>query len=332
MEDYELLHVKKKQLTTALTEQIYFEVKASDRFEALCRIIDTEPKFYSLIFCRTKSDVDELSTRLQDRGYDAEPIHGDISQHQRERTLAKFKQQRATILVATDVAARGIDVNNLTHVINFALPQDPESYVHRIGRTGRAGKQGTAITFITPSEYHRLMAIQRFAKTSIKKSRLPRVEDIIEGKKRTVAREVTALLDTGEIDSSYFNWAKHLLETHSPTELVAAVLNYCFEDELDPDIYGEIREPSKRSTQVDRQGKTRLFVALGKKDGYTISKLVDTIAHKAKLPQKALKDVQVMEKFSFITVAFNDAETIIRCFKGKGKGKRSLITHAKAKK
>jgi len=178
MDGYELLTVKKEQLTTYLTEQIYFEVKASDKFEALCRIIDIEDDFYGLVFCRTKSDVDSVVTHLTDRGYDAESIHGDISQAQRERTLEKFKKQRVNILIATDVASRGIDVNNLTHVINYSLPHDPESYVHRIGRTGRAGNEGTAITFITPSEYKRLMFIQRFAKTDIKKSSVPKVKDI----------------------------------------------------------------------------------------------------------------------------------------------------------
>lgn len=330
MEDYKLLRVKKKQLTTALTRQIYFEVKASDKFEALCRIIDMESDFYSLIFCRTKIDTDDLTSRLQDRGYDAEPLHGDISQSQRERTLAKFKQQRVNILVATDVAARGIDVNNLTHVINYALPQDPESYVHRIGRTGRAGKEGTAITFITPSEYHRLMAIQRFAKTDIQKSRIPQVQEILNSKKDTVSRDILGMLEANEIDNSYFGWAKQLLEKRSPTELVAAVLNYCFEDDFDPDIYGEIREPSKRGRQVDRQGKARLFVALGKKDDITANKLIDLVTGKASLPRKAIKDVQVMDKFSFINVPFEDAEKIIHRFKVKGK--RSLITLAKTKK
>lgn len=329
MDDNKLLRVKKKQLTTTLTEQIYFEVKASDKFEALCRIIDMEPDFYGLIFCRTKIDVDELATHLQDRGYDAEAIHGDISQFQRERTLAKFKQQRANILVATDVAARGIDVNNLTHVINYALPQDPESYVHRIGRTGRAGKEGTAITFITPSEYHRLMAIQRFAKTDIKKSHIPQVKDILEQKKRNITNELSALLEEGELDRGYFSWAKQLLEKYSPTELVAAVLNYCFEDELDPDVYGEIQELSKRGKQIDRQGKARLFVALGKKDGATTGRLIDMIKSKVALPRKAIRDVVVMDKFSFITVPFEDAETIMKRFKTKGK--RSLITLAKKK-
>jgi ATP-dependent RNA helicase DeaD len=135
-----------------LTDQIYFEVSHADKFDALCRIIDFEHEFYGLIFCRTKIDVDSVANKLMERGYDADALHGDIAQNQREIILNKFRKQRINILVATDVAARGIDIHNLTHVINYSLPQDPEAYVHRIGRTGRAGKEGTAITFVTPDE------------------------------------------------------------------------------------------------------------------------------------------------------------------------------------
>jgi len=241
MDGYELITVEKERPTSDLTEQIYFEVKAADKFEALCRIIDIKDGFYGLIFCRTKSDVDSVVTHLVDRGYDAEFIHGDISQAQRERTLEKFKKKRVNILVATDVAARGIDVYNLTHVINYALPHDPESYVHRIGRTGRAGHKGIAITFITPSEYKRLMFIQRIARTDIKKSTVPKVKDIIEAKKKKIYDDLTAILEN-EIDTEYCNWAKKLLEDNNPTEILAAVLNYCFEEELNPDAYGEIKE------------------------------------------------------------------------------------------
>ncbi len=328
MDGYELLTVKKEQLTTNLTEQIYFEVKASDKFEALCRIVDIENGFYGLVFCRTKSDVDSVATHLMDRGYDAEAIHGDISQVQRERTLDKFKKQRINILVATDVAARGIDVNNLTHVINYSLPQDPESYVHRIGRTGRAGNEGTAITFITPSEYKRLMFIQRFAKTDIKKSKVPKVEDIIKAKKKKIYNDLTAILGD-EIDTAYYNWAKSLLADNAPTEIVAAMLNYCFEEELNPDAYGEIKEIGTKGRQVDQQGKARLFVALGKKDKINARKLVELIMSRVSVKSSHIRDIQVMEKFSFVTVPFDKAEKIVVSFKEKGQ--KPLFSHAKKK-
>jgi len=326
MEGYELLTVKKEQLTTDLTEQIYFEVKASDKFEALCRIIDIEDNFYGLIFCRTKSDVDSVATHLMDRGYDAEAIHGDISQAQRERTLGKFRNQRVSILVATDVAARGIDVNNLTHVINYSLPGDPESYVHRIGRTGRAGNEGTAITFITPSEYNRLMFIQRIARTDIKRSKVPNVEDIIKIKKKKIYDDLTSILED-EIDTKYYDWAKKLLEDNTPTEILAAILNYCFEEELDPAAYGEIKEVGAKGKQLDQQGKARLFVALGKKDNINARKLVELIMSRVSVKSKHIRDIQVMDKFSFVTVPFDKAEEIVISFKEKGQ--KPLISHAK---
>lgn len=326
MDGYELLSVEKKQLTTNLTEQIYFEVKASEKFDALCRIIDFEDDFYGLIFCRTKSDVDNVVSHLVDRGYDAEAIHGDISQSQRERTLEKFKKQTVNILIATDVAARGIDVNNLTHVINYSLPQDPESYVHRIGRTGRAGNEGTAITFITPSEYKKLMFIKRVAKTDIKKSRIPNVKDIIDAKKKKIYDDLAGILED-EVDSTYFNWAKNLLEEKNPTEILAAVLNYCFEDELNPESYGTIKEFGPKSENIDKKGKARLFVSLGKKDKLNPRKLVELITSRVQLKSKQISDVQVMEKFSFVTVPFNKAEEIVASFKEKGQ--RPIISHAK---
>ncbi len=326
MEGYELIAIKNERLTTNLTEQIYFEVKAGDKFEALCRIIDIKDGFYGLIFCRTKSDVDYLASHLIDRGYDAEAIHGDISQSQRERTLDKFKKQRTNILVATDVAARGIDIDNLTHVINYSMPQDPEAYVHRIGRTGRAGKEGTAITFITPDEYKGLMFIQRITKTDIKKSRVPKVEDIIKAKKKKISDDIAAVLED-EIDAKYSDWAEKLLENNEAKEILAALLNYCFEEELDTDAYAEIKEIGAKTKQLDKQGKARLFVALGKKDKMTSKKLVELVKGKISIKPKEIKEIQVLDKFSFITVPFDKAEKIIAVFKEKGQ--KPLISHAK---
>ncbi len=328
MDGYELLRVKKERLTTHLTEQIYFEVKGSDKFEALCRIVDIEEDFYGLVFCRTKSDVNSLVNHLSDRGYDAEAIHGDLTQAQRERTLEKFRKQKIRILIATDVAARGIDVSNLTHVINYALPGDPDAYVHRIGRTGRAGNEGTAITFITPSEYKRLMFIQRVAKTDIKKSKVPKVEDIIKAKKKKIYDDLTTILEE-DIDTEYYNWAKKLLEDNNPTKILAAILNYSFEEILNPDAYKEIKEVGAKERQLDGPGKARLFVALGRKDKINPQKLVEIIKNKVSIKPRQIRDIQVMDNFSFITVPFDKAEKIIMGFKGKNR--KPLITHAKKK-
>lgn len=330
MEGYELLTAKKEQQTTDLTEQIYFEVKGSDKFEVLCRIIEMENKnFYGLIFCKTKSDVDSVVSHLIERGYDAEGIHGDISQSQRERTLGKFKRKVVNILVATDVAARGIDVNNMTHVINYALPHDPEGYVHRIGRTGRAGKRGTAITLITPAEYKRLMFIQRMAKVEIKKAQVPQVKEIIKSKKRKIFNELSAVLSS-EIEEKYYNWAKKLLDENSPADILAAMLKHSFAAELSSDSYSEIKEFNGKRESHDQEGKARLFVALGKKDKINAKKLADIILRKAQMKPHHIKDIQVLDKFSFVTVPFDTAEKIMGMINEKGQ--KPLITHAKGRK
>ena len=328
MNGYELLKAKKENVTTDLTDQIYFEVKHSEKFDALCRIVDFESNFYGLVFCRTKQDVDTLVSGLLGRGYDAEAIHGDISQAQRERTLNRFKKKSINILVATDVAARGIDVSDLSHVINFSLPHDPESYVHRIGRTGRAGKEGTAITFITPSEYSKLMFIQRMAKTNIRRSHVPRVEDIISSKKQKIADDLNTVLDQ-EVDSMYYAWSKSLLETGKPSQILASVLSYAFKEELDPGVYGNVKEYAEKGENLDKHGKARLFVALGKKDKMRPDKLALLIQHTVKIQAREITDVQVMDNFSFITVPFEYAEQIIKAFKVRKKGQKPLVMLAK---
>jgi len=331
MAGYEFITVEKQKPTVSLTEQIYYEVRSSDKFEALCRIVDIEEDFYGLVFCRTKNDVGEVTNHLIERGYDADVIHGDISQSQREKTLGRFKKKKINILVATDVAARGLDVNDMTHVINYSLPHDPESYVHRIGRTGRAGKEGTAITFITPSEYHKLMFIQRKAKTDIKKLKVPNVKDIIRAKTRKINEDIAAM-NSEEVDANYYNWAKRLLENNNTTELLAKILNYSFDDKLNPGLYNEIKELSGRNKKIELEGKSRLFVAMGKKDKITPAKLVKYVFENTGVNKSDIDQVEVYNEFSFITVPFKEAKTILGIFQKKsGKG-RSLVVKARAKK
>jgi len=322
MGPYELVQVKQKQLTVDQTDQIYFEVPKRDKFEALCRIIDIEKEFYALVFCRTKVDVDTIANRLIDRGYDADGLHGDLSQAQREKIMNKFKKQRITLLVATDVAARGIDVQNLTHVINYALPQDPESYVHRIGRTGRAGKEGTAVTFITPEENRKLMFIQRIIKSKIQRRTLPQVKDIIQAKKNKIRSRLEDIIEAQDY-SDYFSMAQDLLETNAPDELLAALLKFTFQDELDASNYNAIRDVSPKI-----QGDTRLFIARGKKDGMTKNRLAKFMVH---ITAVKILDIYIQDNFSFITVPFREAELILKHFKTSPKGKKPIVVKAKSK-
>lgn len=329
MGDYEVLKVTPGQLTATRTEQIYFEVSASDKFEALCRIIDIEEDFYGLVFCRTKIDVDRLAHHLCERGYDADGLHGDISQAMREKILTKFKKQFINILVATDVAARGIDVQDLTHVINYALPQDPESYVHRIGRTGRAGKEGNAITFITPEEYRKLQFIKRGAKTDIRKGTLPGIKDVIKRKKSRIKADLEQIAQS-EIPSEYMAMSKELLSKNDPAQILAALLNYSFQDELNASTYAQIED-----SVVDAKGTTRLFVGQGKIDGLSPKKLIDIIQEKCNISAKKIKNIEILEKFSFVTLPFNDAERVLSFFKeGKKKGKKKgfYVKKARAKR
>ena len=327
MKEHRIIRIKKQQLTTNLTNQIYFEVIEADKFEALCRIIDIEENFYGLIFCRTKIDVDRISNKLHDRGYSAEGIHGDISQYQRERVLKNFKNRRATIMVATDVAARGIDINDLTHVINFSLPRDPESYVHRIGRTGRAGKQGTAITFVTPAEYKRLIFIQRIAKTEIQKKKIPPVKDVIRMKKERIIKDLEEIMDKIE-PSFYHDLVSDLLKNNTPEKALSSIIHYAFSEELNERNYSQIKDVK---INIDTNSKTRLFVAKGKIDGFSPKTLVEMIAKETLVPSSAIRDVRIFDNFSFITVSFVDAELIIEFFKKKARGKRPLVSRAKDK-
>jgi ATP-dependent RNA helicase DeaD len=329
MKDYETIKVTSGGLTVAKTDQLYFEVSNSDKFEALCRIIDIEEEFYGLVFCRTKRDVDDVATHLKDRGYDADALHGDISQAQREKILNKFKRNVINILVATDVAARGIDVQNLTHVINFALPQDSESYVHRIGRTGRAGKEGVAVTFVTPSEYRRLKMIQLKTKTEIRKAKLPNIADIIETKKIRIKMELEEIAHTS-LEPAYTDIAGELLLRNAPEDILAALLQYTFEDELSTKGYAQINQRERAS--VDMKGKTRLFVKKGKRDGLTNKKLINFITNKCSISPSKIKDVLVLDSFSFATLPFHEAEIMLSLFKKAKRGSFPLIVKAKAKK
>lgn len=322
MRNYEIIATRKGQLTADLTDQIYFETANADKFEALCRIIDIESEFYGLIFCRTKVSVDELTNKLIDRGYAADGIHGDISQHLRERILDKFKKQRIRMLVATDVAARGIDVENLTHVINYALPQDPESYIHRIGRTGRAGKKGIAITFISSDEYRKLMNITRITKTTIRKETLPRVSDILKIKKSRIKSELDEIIST-ETHTDYLKAAMQMLSDSDPVDVVAAILKYALEEELSEAKYQKIGGAS-----VNKKGKSRLFVSFGHRDGLTPRKLIKLIKDETNVSSSKISEVQVMHGFSFVTVPFEDAEKILKAFQNRKDTKKPHIKRA----
>lgn len=358
MGEYEEIAVQKQDIANASIEQLYYDVYERDKLEALVRIMETQKDFYGIIFCQTKIDTDSVANKLIERGYGAEALHGDVSQHQRERILAKFKKKSINILVATDVAARGIDVNDLTHVINYALPQDPESYVHRIGRTGRAGKKGVAISLISPPDFRKLSVIKRIVKTEIKKGTLPGVHEVINSKLEHVKSDIADLIEAGGLEK-YLVTAEELLAFNSPEEVVAALLRRTLADTIDESNFGIISEvvPGGRDGRGGgkfgrdrdfgggrdfgrREGGDRfrrsfsgnagggdgerLFIALGKLDNLTPRKLVDLIHEKSGVPGRFINEVKVMEKFSFVSVSDRDADRIISALNKDAKGSRTI--------
>ena len=357
----EVIRTKKSGQTTELTDQIYYEVKESDKIDALCRIIDTTQEFFGLIFCRTKNDVDFVSSKLSDRDYDVEGLHGDITQNIREKILNKFRNKKINILVATDVAARGLDIEELTHVINYALPQDAESYLHRIGRTGRAGKEGTAITFITPEEHRKLMYIKNFTQTDIRKQRIPNVKDVISFKREKIVEELKGLVEM-VVPETYMQIAKDLLDDNDSEKIIAALIKNSYQNELEEKNYAEIRDyfesqkfgrelrltgdrqdQQRNKRQFERRGnrfngknrfdsnrgKSRMFLALGKKDDLTPHALLDLLKQKAKIPGEKVTGIHINDSYSFFNVTPSEADVILDKLNSKDKKKRPLVERAK---
>ncbi len=353
MRNYQLVRVKQDTMTSVLTDQIYFEVRESDKLEALCRIIDMEESFYGLIFCRTKVQCDEIGRRLMERGYNAEALHGDLSQKQRELILHKMKEHLISIVVATDVAARGIDIQDLTHVINYSIPQDPEAYIHRVGRTGRAGKMGTAITFITPQEFRKFTFIKRVAKTDIRKESIPEASEIIEVKRARIFNKVNLILASDDTET-FLPMAGELLEGREPAEVVAALLNDAYKNDLDvsqyrpigpqrrdrdrdrdrdrkgDDSFADRRESRRGASDLDEHGFTRLFIAKGRKDGLDKRMLLDYIIQQTGAEDHDLHGVEVLDEFSFVTAPFQVAEMILRKFTEETSPEgKPIVTRAK---
>jgi len=360
----EIIRTKKSGQTTELTDQIYYEVKESDKLDALCRIIDTTQEFFGLVFCRTKNDVDFVSSKLADRDYDVEGLHGDITQNIREKILNKFRNKKINVLIATDVAARGLDIEELTHVINYALPQDAESYLHRIGRTGRAGKEGTAITFITPEEHRKLMYIKNFTQTDIRKQRIPKVKDVISFKREKIVAELKSLVEVN-VSEEYLKIADDLLSSNVPPKIIAALIKNSYQNELEEKNYAEIRDlfesqkqnkdlrltgntqyQQRNKRQFERRGdrfsgknrfesdrgKARMFLALGKKDDLTRHALLDLLKKKAKVPGEKVTGIHINDSYSFFNVTPNEADVILDKLNSKDKKKRPLVERAKPAK
>ena len=356
MGKYDMVRIAKQEITNVNIEQSYFEVPDRDRFDALCRVLDVEEDFYGIIFCNTKAEVVEISNHLNDKGYTSDALHGDIQQNLREKVVKQFKTNKFGVLVATDVAARGIDISDLTHVINYGLPQDPESYVHRIGRTGRAGKEGKAIAIISPSEKRKLLFVERIAKTKMQKGKLPDANEMVKIKKRRLVEHVETIIETEHYEE-YLTIAKELLTGKEPEVLIAAIIKHFAKDELNPAAYKQIKEAKEESRferssrddrdrggrRDDRRGggndrngrrdddrrsskrggsSQRLFFAKGRADGMTPRTLLDELKNTAGVESRRIDDIRILDNFSFFATNSDDAEQILAVYKrNKGNGK-----------
>ncbi len=223
--DPRTVQVMHDKLSVPKIEQSYFEVRESGKIDVLSKLLDLYDPQLTLIFANTKRRVDEIVSQLQARGYLAEGLHGDMNQSQRERVMGKFREGRIDILIATDVAARGIDVPAVDLVVNFDVPQDPEYYIHRIGRTGRAGKEGRSFTFVSGKEMWKLRDIQRFAKMKIALQSVPKEHEIVSRKAELLARRVRDLVDAGRLDPEILRVQQIMGEEYTSLEVAAALLS-----------------------------------------------------------------------------------------------------------
>lgn len=313
--ELEIIEDSSDTLATELANQLWMEVHERDKLEALSRIVDSEEAFFGIVFVSTKVEADRVAKSLGERGYDAEALHGDLGQDARERVLGKFRDKRLTILVATDVAARGIDIEKLSHVINWSLPHDPESYLHRVGRTGRAGNEGTAITFVTPEEYRLLFRIRKISGSSLKKGSVPGVEEILAAKRaRLLAKVMTRAEAAGETSRDYWEaLASELLSALGPEKALAAALAEGFSSEIDPRRYRKLTEVG-----LDDSAMARLYIASGRADRATPRSIVEMVRKLSNLSGRLINQVEVYENFSFVTVPLKDAERIIELARKSG--------------
>ena len=347
------IKVVKKELTVPSIDQYYYDVKRKDKVDVLTRLLDYYDPKLSIVFCNTKRMVDELASELQGRGYFAEGLHGDMKQSQRDRVMNSFRNGKTEILIATDVAARGIDVDDVEAVFNFDIPQDDEYYVHRIGRTGRAGREGIAFNFVVGREVYKLRDIQRYCKTKIIPQAIPSLDDITEIKAEKIldqAKEVLADMDLNRI--SHIIEKKLLEEDYTSLELAAALLRMNMGEENEDIIFDN--RPARSLDDLDsrrdrgdrgngrgrREGKgrdgrngrgrknqddadmARLFINIGKDQKVKPGDILGAIAGESGISGRLVGSIDMYDKHTFVEVPQDCAEEVLECMKNariKGK-------------
>ena len=304
MKDPATVTISRENLTVPLIDQYYYETK--DKLDGLCLVLDAEVSGKLIVFCRTKKGVDELASSLESRGYMADGLHGDLSQNQRDRVMKRFREGKSDILVATDVAARGLDIDNITHVVNYDIPQDPESYVHRIGRTGRAGNKGVAMTFITPREYRQLKLIERTAKTKIQRKQLPSPASVLERQREVIQSRMYAVLEQDRFHD-YKTIVTALMEDYNAEDIAAAALKLMQEGVKATE---QEEKPSFGNTG-GRPGMVRLFLNIGRIQRITPEDIVRSFAAEADIPGNVIGLINIYDKFTFVEIPEDIAEKVI---------------------
>ncbi len=304
-----VIKVVRKELTVENIEQFYYEVRPKNKPELLCRLIDIYNPKLSVVFCNTKRQVDELISELKGRGYFADGIHGDMKQQQRDRVMSDFRSGKTEILIATDVAARGIDVDDVDIVFNYDLPQDEEYYVHRIGRTGRAGREGVALSFVSGKEAYKLKEIERYCKTKIKAKPVPSMDDVkntlIEGVFNQIRQTVEegGLSDMVEYIENQLN-----IEDYTCMDMAAALLKMHLGDSLKDRM--EV-ETVHYDLDADRHGMVRLFINVGKKDKIKPSNILGAIAGESGIPGKLVGSIDMLDNYTFVEVPSKYADKVL---------------------
>ena len=328
MKSPKVIAIHKEVVTAPTIDQYYYETR--DKVDGLCRVLDTEENCKMIVFCRTKKGVDDLVMAIGMRGYQAEGLHGDLNQNQRDKVMKKFRDNKIDILVATDVAARGLDIDNITHVVNFDIPQDPESYVHRIGRTGRAGNTGIAITFITPREFRQLKLIERIVKTKIIRRELPTDANVLERQREQIVSKMQAVLEQNNFDE-YKSIAERLAEDYDVEDIAAAALKLMQEGVKALETPKDASSEDLMNTGA-RSGMVRLFFNIGRTSKVTIPDFVKAIAKEAEIPGKVIGSINLYDKFTFVEVPVDYAEKVISVMRHSTiKGYKINVEPAKAR-
>jgi len=306
-------------------EQFFYTVRPYDRSNALMRLLDVEDYTRFLVFCQTRKDVDDLSATLQNAGYDAAGLHGDYSQELRDETMKRYRQGDTDILVATDVAARGLDIPDVTHVVNFSLPQNTETYVHRIGRTGRAGKSGKAITLVGPRETRRIQMIERATKGLIRKAVLPTRAAVKKARQQGVADALDAAIEKG-LHVAHDELVRELCARYSAETIASAAIALMAGDMEIPNIAAEPSPSRTRSARPADGNYVKLRLGVGRRDGIQVGDLVRSISVQSKIPGRELGKIDLFNRHSLVEVPSHMADRVAHSLnQGKVYGRKVQI-------